>query len=108
MWPSDRSWPLAIGNPTLRGVRTFFLVLGLLGVVACGSGRGDKEMGEPCEADTECRHQLCVAGVAGPTGVCTRSCRPGGSECPESWFCSAATQSNVVVCSRQAATPFGQ
>ncbi|HJL21215.1 MAG TPA: hypothetical protein RMH80_03220 [Polyangiaceae bacterium LLY-WYZ-15_(1-7)] len=74
-------------------------------VLACGGG--EKETGEACAGDSDCARGLCAAGVVGPEPVCTVSC--GSSEdCPEGWTCSGATQDNVLVCRRGAATPFGQ
>lgn len=78
-----------------------------MALAACSDGsRGNKRVGERCSENDECRHGLCVTGVAGPEGVCTRSCA-ASTECPRGWSCSGATQDNVVICTRGAATPFG-
>ena len=84
------------------------LVIGLLAGLAagCGSQRGDKAMGESCGDANECRHGLCVEGVAGDHSVCTRSCR-ATSECPRGWACSGVTEGNVLVCTQGSPTPFG-
>lgn len=73
--------------------------------VACG-GRGEKAVGEPCGDASECRHGLCVAGVAGEAPVCTRSCA-STSECPRGWSCGGVTSQDVVICTQGAANPFG-
>lgn len=83
----------------------WLLGLALSLATACG-GRGDKGVGEACGDADECRHGLCVEGVAGPDAVCTRSCA-ATSECPRGWSCSGVTGDNVLVCTRGAPTPFG-
>ena len=72
----------------------------------CQPERGDKGMGEACGAAEECVHGLCVAGVAGPEPVCTRSCADT-EECPRGWSCSGVTAARVLVCQRGAGNPFG-
>lgn len=94
---------------TLRPMRRLLpclLALAWAVLAACGSGRGDKAMGEPCGANDECREGVCVGGVRGDDPVCTRSCATT-SECPRGWACSGVTQGNVLVCSHGAPTPFG-
>ncbi|MBX7193549.1 MAG: hypothetical protein K1X94_15950 [Sandaracinaceae bacterium] len=81
------------------------LVLFALLTTACG--RGEARTGERCERDRDCARGLCVEGVAGPRGTCTVSCA-ADDECPEGWSCSGVTQSNVVICARGTATPFGR
>ncbi len=81
-------------------------LFGLLLCLGCGAERGDKPVGEPCGGDGECRHGLCVGGVRGDDPVCTRSCA-STDDCPRGWACSGVTQSNVLVCSYGAPTPFG-
>lgn len=81
--------------------------LALLGLTACsGGGARNKGMGEACGDADECRHGLCVEGVAGDDAVCTRSCA-SGADCPRGWACSGVTGDNVLVCTRGAPTPFG-
>lgn len=84
----------------------WLVLASLLALGACGSERGDKEMGEECSDAEECAHGLCVAGVAGPDPVCTRSCA-NTSECPRGWSCSGVTQGNVLICQRGAGNPLG-
>lgn len=82
-------------------VMTLFALL-----VALGCGGGEKPMGEVCASDSECIQGHCVGGVDGDEPVCTRSCSRG-SECPEGWSCSGATQDMVLVCVKRSAMPFG-
>ena len=77
-----------------------------LATAGCG-GRGDVRFGKPCRADSDCQRGLCVAGVAGDAPVCTTSCG-GRNDCPGGWSCNGVTQANIVVCSKGAATPFGE
>jgi len=74
-------------------------------LLGCG-GRGDAAFGAACQQDQDCTHGLCVGGVHGDGPVCTKSCATG-TDCPRGWSCSGVTQSNVLVCSHGAATPFG-
>ena len=74
-------------------------------LAACG-GRGERRFGEHCARDSDCQHGLCVAGVRGSQPVCTVSCG-ATSECPQGWSCHGVTQTNVLVCSSGASTPFG-
>jgi hypothetical protein len=80
--------------------------LGLLLAAGCG-GRGEARFGQRCERDADCQRGLCVGGVAGDAPVCTTSCG-GRNDCPGGWSCNGVTQANVVVCSKGAATPFGE
>ena len=84
------------------------VVLGLsvVLVLGCGAERGDKPTGEPCGDANECRHGLCVAGIAGDEPVCTHSCA-AAADCPRGWACSGVTEENVLVCTRGASNPFG-
>lgn len=85
----------------MNALRSFAL---LLFVAACG---GDAQTGDACESDRDCQRGLCVAGIAGESGVCTVSCG-SSDECPEGWSCSGVTEGNVLICRQGAATPFGQ
>lgn len=71
------------------------------------AGRGEARFGQRCERDADCQRGLCVAGVAGDAPVCTTSCG-GRADCPGGWSCNGVTQANVIVCSKGAATPFGE
>ncbi len=75
-------------------------------LVGCGTSRGNKPSGESCGSAEECRHGLCVAGIAGDDPVCTQSCA-AAADCPRGWACSGVTEENVLVCTRGAPTPFG-
>ena len=96
------------GGGTLAGMwsRALAVLALTVSLVACGGGRRDKGMGEPCGDADECRHALCVGGVAGDAPVCTRSCATA-TDCPRGWACSGVTGDNVLVCTRGAPTPFG-
>ena len=104
-----RGWT---GSATLGSMfRAQFLVFFAVFAVGCAGcsgrrGNGGKAVGEPCGSNDECSARQCVAGVAGEAPVCTRSCGHA-SDCPEGWYCSGVTGSNVVVCSKAAPTPFG-
>ena len=79
----------------------------VVGLGGCGPpDRGTKRTGDPCGADLECAHGMCVGGVAGPAPACTVSC--GSTEdCPRGWSCSGVTGDRVLVCARGHSTPFG-
>ncbi|GAB5548231.1 MAG: hypothetical protein SangKO_079910 [Sandaracinaceae bacterium] len=92
----------------LRAMRS--LALGLVWVALCfgcsDGSRGDGRTGESCQEADDCRHGLCVAGVAGDAPVCTISCA-STDECPRGWACSGLTSDNVLICTQGAPTPFG-
>jgi len=92
---------------SLRGPLPLLLLGLLLLLSGCEETPGEAAIGAACEADGDCASLLCVGGIAGPEGACTRSCGES-SDCPEGWSCGAVTQNNVVVCRRGASTPFGQ
>ncbi len=94
---------MTIARPRM-GSLLVWLALTLTG---CEETPGETPFGEACEADGECASLLCVGGVAGPDGVCTRSCATN-DECPEGWSCGAVTQRGVIVCRQGASTPFGR
>lgn len=84
---------------------TFALALVLF--AGCGSQeRGDKRAGDPCGDAQECRHGLCVAGVAGEDPVCTRSCG-SAADCPRGWSCGGVTEDNILICTQGAGNPLG-
>lgn len=90
----------------MRSLRLALPLVALGLVLACSGGSRDKRMGERCASNDECQHGLCIAGVSGDEGACTKSCG-STDECPRGWACSGVTDQNVLVCARGAPTPFG-
>jgi len=100
--------PASESKATLRAMRSLLFGAALgLALAACSDGsRGDGRVGEACQEADDCRHGLCVGGVAGDAPVCTVSCA-STDECPRGWACSGLTGDNVLVCTQGAPTPFG-